>query len=151
MPLSVLRATVLTAVTAVTALALTACAQTSEEPPAAAPSTQEATATEEPAAKLSGTLTVFAAASLTDTFTELGDRFMATHPDLTVTFNFDGSSGLAAQITSGAPADVFAVDAVDGTLLDAGLVLDVDARCPDHVRHGVLLFGRVQPGRDGRC
>jgi molybdate transport system substrate-binding protein len=57
---------------------------------------------------LSGTLTVFAAASLTDVFTDLGDRLMDDNPDLHVQFNFAGSSALATQLTQGAPADVFA-------------------------------------------
>jgi molybdate transport system substrate-binding protein len=56
----------------------------------------------------SATLTVFAAASLTSTFTELGRRFEASHPGTRVTFNFAGSSDLVAQIQQGAPADVFA-------------------------------------------
>jgi molybdate transport system substrate-binding protein len=51
---------------------------------------------------------VFAAASLTETFTELGERFEAENPDTTVTFNFSGSSALANQINEGAPVDVFA-------------------------------------------
>jgi len=54
------------------------------------------------------TLTVFAASSLTDTFTELGKQFEASHEGVTVTFNFAGSSDLVAQIQQGAPADVFA-------------------------------------------
>jgi molybdate transport system substrate-binding protein len=58
--------------------------------------------------KLTGTLTVFAAASLTDVFTRLGDRLTADNPALEVQFNFAGSSGLATQIVQGAPADVFA-------------------------------------------
>ena len=57
---------------------------------------------------LSGTLTVFAAASLTDVFGELGDQLTADNPDLDVRFNFAGSSALATQIVEGAPADVFA-------------------------------------------
>jgi molybdate transport system substrate-binding protein len=57
---------------------------------------------------LSGTLTVFAAASLTDVFTDLGNQLMAENPDLDIQFNFAGSSALATQITQGAPADVFA-------------------------------------------
>jgi molybdate transport system substrate-binding protein len=57
---------------------------------------------------LAGTLTVFAAASLTDVFTELGGRLEDEHPDLDVQFNFAGSSALATQLTQGAPADVFA-------------------------------------------
>ncbi|MFT4084337.1 MAG: molybdate ABC transporter substrate-binding protein [Nocardioides sp.] len=55
-----------------------------------------------------GTLTVFAAASLTDTFTELGKEFEAAHSGVTVKFSFGGSSDLVAQIQAGAPADVFA-------------------------------------------
>lgn len=55
-----------------------------------------------------GTITVFAAASLTAAFTEIGDAFMTTHPDATVTFNFAASSELVTQIGEGAPADVFA-------------------------------------------
>ncbi|MEU3018173.1 molybdate ABC transporter substrate-binding protein [Nocardiopsis sp. NPDC007018] len=57
---------------------------------------------------LSGELTVFAAASLTDAFTEIAEDFEARHPGVEVTFNFAGSSELAQQINSGAPADVFA-------------------------------------------
>ncbi|MDX6236331.1 MAG: molybdate transport system substrate-binding protein [Kribbellaceae bacterium] len=57
---------------------------------------------------LSGDLTVFAAASLKDSFTDLGKQFEAAHPGVKVTFSFAASSALAAQITSGAPADVFA-------------------------------------------
>ncbi|WP_053175744.1 molybdate ABC transporter substrate-binding protein [Nonomuraea sp. SBT364] len=53
-------------------------------------------------------LTVFAAASLTGTFTELGKVFEAGHPGTRVRFNFGSSATLAQQITQGAPADVFA-------------------------------------------
>jgi molybdate transport system substrate-binding protein len=59
-------------------------------------------------AALSGKVTVFAAASLKKTFTELGQQFEAAHPGVTVSFNFGGSDTLAASIVSGAPADVFA-------------------------------------------
>jgi molybdate transport system substrate-binding protein len=55
-----------------------------------------------------GTITVFAAASLTGSFTTLGKQFEAAHPGDTVKFSFGPSSGLSTQITSGAPADVFA-------------------------------------------
>ena len=54
------------------------------------------------------TITVFAAASLTGTFTELGTEFEAGHDGVTVELNFAGSSDLVAQIQQGAPADVFA-------------------------------------------
>ncbi|MGW7264242.1 molybdate ABC transporter substrate-binding protein [Streptomyces sp. NPDC054842] len=58
--------------------------------------------------KLSGTVTVFAAASLKESFTTLGARFEKDHPGTEVTFNFGGSDTLAAGINGGAPADVFA-------------------------------------------
>ncbi|KES05969.1 molybdate-binding protein [Streptomyces toyocaensis] len=57
---------------------------------------------------VSGTVTVFAAASLKESFTELGRRFEKEHPGVRVTFNFSGSDSLAAGINNGAPADVFA-------------------------------------------
>lgn len=72
-----------------------------------------------------GTLTVFAAASLKATFTEIGETFQQQNPGTTVTFNFAGSSDLVTQLTSGAPADVFAsadennmTKAVDGGVID---------------------------------
>ncbi|MFG3247698.1 molybdate ABC transporter substrate-binding protein [Streptomyces sp. NPDC048187] len=58
--------------------------------------------------KLSGTVNVFAAASLTESFTELGKEFEKQHPGTKVVFNFGGSDSLASGITNGAPADVFA-------------------------------------------
>ncbi|RYV51316.1 molybdate ABC transporter substrate-binding protein [Pengzhenrongella frigida] len=57
---------------------------------------------------LSGEIMVFAAASLTGTFTTLGETFEAANPGASITFSFGPSSGLATQITEGAPADVFA-------------------------------------------
>ncbi|MFD5078847.1 molybdate ABC transporter substrate-binding protein [Streptomyces sp. NPDC058371] len=58
--------------------------------------------------ELSGTVTVFAAASLKESFTTLGKDFEKAHPGTKVTFSFGGSDSLAASITGGAPADVFA-------------------------------------------
>jgi molybdate transport system substrate-binding protein len=54
------------------------------------------------------TLNVFAAASLTDAFNEIGKQFAAEHAGSDVVFNFAGSNQLATQLTQGAPADVFA-------------------------------------------
>ena len=54
------------------------------------------------------TLTVFAAASLTESFTEIGKQFEADNPGVKVTFNFAGSQQLRAQLAQGAKADVFA-------------------------------------------
>ena len=63
--------------------------------------------------KPTGTITVSAAASLTEAFTKMGADFQKANPDTTVTFNFAASSALVAQIQGGAPADVFA--SADGT------------------------------------
>lgn len=57
---------------------------------------------------LSGTITVFAAASLATAFTALADDFERGHPGATVRLTFAGSSDLSTQILEGAPADVFA-------------------------------------------
>ncbi|GAA1387399.1 molybdate ABC transporter substrate-binding protein [Kitasatospora putterlickiae] len=72
--------------------------------------------------KASGPVTVFAAASLKETFTDLGRKFEAANPGTKVTFNFGGSSALATSINSGAPADVFAAasPATMKTVTDAG-------------------------------
>ncbi|MFC7983910.1 molybdate ABC transporter substrate-binding protein [Streptomyces sp. NPDC057336] len=73
-------------------------------------------------ADVSGQVTVFAAASLKESFTTLGETFEQRHPGTEVTFNFGGSDSLAAGITSGAPADVFASASprTMATVTDAG-------------------------------
>ena len=60
------------------------------------------------AAPLTGTLSVFAAASLTASFNALGASFQTANPGVTVKFNFAGTPTLVTQIEQGAPADVFA-------------------------------------------
>lgn len=69
-------------------------------------STSSAGQSSPPAA--TGSITVFAASSLKESFTAIGAAFEAANPGVRVTFNFGPSSGLATQITQGAPADVFA-------------------------------------------
>jgi molybdate transport system substrate-binding protein len=59
-------------------------------------------------ASVTGTINVFAAASLQEAFTKLGSQFESAHPGTKVVFNFGPSTGLAEQIGQGAPADVFA-------------------------------------------
>ncbi|MGH8962882.1 MAG: molybdate ABC transporter substrate-binding protein [Jatrophihabitantaceae bacterium] len=58
--------------------------------------------------QLSGSITVFAAASLTDTFNTLGSDFETAHSGTKIAFNYGGSSALATQIDQGADGDVFA-------------------------------------------
>lgn len=84
---------------------------------------EPASAPESAASSVAGTVTVFAAASLTDVFETIGDEFTAENPGVAVSFNFGGSSGLAEQIVQGAPADVFAAanPATMTTVTDAGL------------------------------
>jgi molybdate transport system substrate-binding protein len=57
---------------------------------------------------LEGEITVFAAASLTGSFTEIAEAFQAENPGTKVTFSFAASSALVQQINEGAPADVYA-------------------------------------------
>lgn len=92
--------------------ALVACAPTAAPsqapaPTPAAPAPTSATAAAN-AALADGEVTVFAASSLTDAFTELGDRFQAANPGSTVRFNFGASTQLRTQLEQGARADVFA-------------------------------------------
>jgi molybdate transport system substrate-binding protein len=92
------------------------------------------------------TLVVFAAASLTQPFTELGKEFEAAHPGVHVVFSFAASSDLAAQVGQGAPADVLAT-ASTATMQQVGSVAEdvkdfasnrmeiaVPADSPAHVR-----------------
>jgi molybdate transport system substrate-binding protein len=55
-----------------------------------------------------GQLIVFAAASLKQPFTDIGEQFKTDNPGSDVEFSFAGSSDLVTQLTQGAPADVFA-------------------------------------------
>ena len=94
------------------ALLLAACSS-----PTGAPT---ATTTTDP---LKGTVTVLAAASLTEVYGDLATRFEKLHPNVTITESFGGSSALAAQIVQGAPADIFATanEATMKTVTDADL------------------------------
>jgi molybdate transport system substrate-binding protein len=73
----------------------------------------------------SGTITVFAASSLTNAFDRVGVELSRLYPATHYTFNYGSSSTLATQIVNGAPADVFASadEANLQKILDAALVL----------------------------
>jgi molybdate transport system substrate-binding protein len=99
------------AVVAAAALLLTGCAK-DEQTPTTSSSTTGVT----------GTITVLAASSLTETFNQIGKDFEAANPGSKVTFSYGASSSLAQQINSGAPADVFAAASPSTmkTVTDAG-------------------------------
>lgn len=96
--------------TALVIVALAGCGSTSDNTGSGAGSTGAGSTASQgsSSAAMSGDITVLAAASLTESFTELGKQFEAAHPGTKVTFSFAASSALAQQINSGAPADVFA-------------------------------------------
>jgi molybdate transport system substrate-binding protein len=101
------RLALLTAATAVTAtLALSACSSSGsgdEEPSSLASGGGGSSS-----AKLSGSITVFAASSLTDAFNMIKAQFETAHPGTSVTLTYGASSDLSTQITQGASVDVFA-------------------------------------------
>jgi len=89
------------ALAATVALGLAACTAPDAGSGASAPAGSD---TEGP----TGSITVFAAASLQQTFTTLGKQFETANPAASIRFSFAGSSDLVTQIQNGAPADVFA-------------------------------------------
>ena len=84
-------------------LALTACST-----PAATPSPSPSASETAPASKLTGTLTVFAAASLNKSFEEIAADFKKANPGVEIVTSYDGSNGLVDQLVGGAKADVLA-------------------------------------------
>ncbi|MEX2659614.1 MAG: molybdate ABC transporter substrate-binding protein [Acidimicrobiales bacterium] len=92
------------------------------------------------------TLLVFAAASLSDAFEELGEAFETAHPGMDVDFSFGSSAGLAQQVLDGAPADVFASADVSHVveIVDAGTGQEV---VPFARNRLVLAVPRGNPGR----
>ena len=94
---------------------------------------------------VSGTVTVFAAASLTETFEALELAFEDAHPGTDVVLSFGGSSGLATQIAEGAPVDVFA--SADERIME-GVVDSGDVLTPVIFTSNSLEIA-VPPGNPG--
>ena len=96
----------LTAVVAAVVVVAAGCSSSKNAPssPPASPGADGTT----PGTAISGTVTVFAAASLKEAFTTLAKQFETGHPGSHVKLSFGASSDLAEQINQGAPADVFA-------------------------------------------
>ena len=90
------------------------------------------------AAEPATTLTVFAAASLGDSFEELADGFEQENPGVEVEYNVAGSSSLAEQILAGAPADVFA--SADEPNMDTVVVAGESSGEPEPFATNVLTL-----------
>lgn len=86
------------------------CVSTAEPAtePAVAPTVPQSDITKAPVeAEEEVELIIFAAASMQETLTELGEIYMTEHPNITLTFNFDSSGTLKTQIQEGADCDIF--------------------------------------------
>ena len=95
-------------------------------------------------------LTVFAAASLAETFQDLAHRFEAAHPGVQVRMSFLGSQQLASQLAQGAPADVFA-SADDRAMEAAKAAGRVDGDSAIFAQNRlVVIVPRTNPARIGR-
>lgn len=93
-------------------------------------------------------LTVFAAASLTDAFRDIGQAFEALHPGVQVTLNFAGSQRLALQIEQGAQADLFAAaDQRNMDKLVAADLISLDAPVTFAYNQMVVILPDENPGR----
>jgi molybdate transport system substrate-binding protein len=96
------------------------------------------------------TLTVFAAASITDAFKELGATLQRRDPGLKLRFNFAGSQQLAVQLEQGAPADVFA--SADQRWMAYVEERELLGASPEVFAHNrlVVIVPRTNPARIGR-
>lgn len=85
---------------------LCACGAPKTEAPAADQS-ETSTVADQESEKEQTELVVFAAASMTESLTELGESYEAMHDDVTIVYNFDSSGTLKTQIEEGADVDIF--------------------------------------------
>lgn len=82
----------------------------------------------------SNELIVFAASSMTETLTTLGNAYMAEHPDIKIVFNFDSSGTLKTQIQEGADVDIFiSAGQIQMDQLDTGASTEVNTEVLDFV------------------
>lgn len=104
------------------ALGASACGSSSSSSPSA--STSGGSGQQATADPLTGSLTVFAAASLTEAYKDAKTKLQAAHSGLSITYSFAGSQALVTQIQNGAPADVIATadTATMQKLVGGGLV-----------------------------
>lgn len=132
----VLLATVLSAVALVSGCA--------KDKSAASSSTASGSAAD---TSITGTLNVFAAASLKASFDELSTEFTKKYPKVTVNYQYGGSGALATQIAQGAPADVFA--SADTTSMDTlSKAGHIDGTAPTFAKNKLEIV--VPPSNPGK-
>ncbi|HJF14723.1 MAG TPA: molybdate ABC transporter substrate-binding protein [Enteractinococcus helveticum] len=116
-----MKRTILT-ITAAIALAMTGCSSGSSH-------TDRPDSESAPAAEAEITLNVLAAASLQKAFEEISEQFAAEHPNISIDFNFAGSSTLVQNLEAGSPADVVATaDEANMDKAQEANLIDVDSR-----------------------
>jgi molybdate transport system substrate-binding protein len=95
----------------------------------------------------SGELAVFAAASLTEPFTEMGKRLEMSYPGLKIVYNFGGSQALRTQLEQGAHADIFA--SADGVQMEQAKQSGVvQGETPIFVKNRlVVITPKANPGK----
>src|SRR5699024_8654368 len=117
----IMKRTILT-ITAAIALAMTGCSSGSSH-------TDRPDSESAPAAEAEITLNVLAAASLQKAFEEISEQFAAEHPNISIDFNFAGSSTLVQNLEAGSPADVVATaDEANMDKAQEANLIDVDSR-----------------------
>jgi len=120
--------------------------QPAESQPVAASTT--APTAEPPAAPQPVTLTILAAASLTEAFQEMQPLFEQAHPGVSLSFNFAGSQQLAQQLTEGAPADVFAsANKKQMDVVIAGKRITTEASKVFAKNRLVVIYPQANPGK----
>nr|WP_187361569.1 molybdate ABC transporter substrate-binding protein [Phytoactinopolyspora mesophila] len=93
---------------------------------------------EEASAEAGGTVTVLAAASLTEAFTDLADELTAQHPELDIVYSFGPSSTLAQQAVAGAPADILVT--ADIETMDVAVEAGVVAGAPEVIARNTMAL-----------
>lgn len=96
---------------------------------------------------ITGTLNVFAAASLKTSFDEISTDFTKKYPKVTINYQYGGSGALATQIAQGAPADVFA--SADTTSMDTlSTGGQIDGKTPNFAKNKLEIV--VPPSNPGK-
>ncbi|GCE26295.1 molybdenum ABC transporter substrate-binding protein [Dictyobacter alpinus] len=117
---------------------VSACGESAPAPSSNAPSSPKATP-----AQVS--LKIFAASSLTESFNSLKTSYHNAHPNVDITYNFNGSQALVQQLTNGANADIFA--SADQTNMQKAAKADVVGESKVFAKNKlVIILPKSNPG-----